>query len=65
LSENAVSQCKGKENEKGGRHFHDTWSISPLYCIDVKIPLIDTVCAVSTVCWWLYRFCPARLCPLV
>jgi hypothetical protein len=25
----------------------DTWSISPLYCIDVKIPLIDTVCAIS------------------
>jgi hypothetical protein len=24
LSENTVSQCKGKENKKGGHHFHDT-----------------------------------------
>jgi hypothetical protein len=25
----------------------ESWLISLLYCIDVKIPLIDTVCAVS------------------
>jgi hypothetical protein len=24
LTENAVSQCKGKGNRKGGHHFHDT-----------------------------------------
>jgi hypothetical protein len=28
----------------------DTWSISLLYSIDVKIPLIDTICAVSVRC---------------
>jgi hypothetical protein len=27
----------------------DTWLISPLYCINVKILLIDTVCAISPV----------------
>jgi hypothetical protein len=28
VSEYAVSQCNGKENRMGGRHFHDTYLVT-------------------------------------
>jgi hypothetical protein len=51
LSEDVVSQCEGKENRKGGRHFHDN-------VLELKFTLVLTEghpAAVREKCPWYFK----------